>query len=211
MVKKINQKDKLSKSNSTNSKESKKKFDPLFYNKIVAGTLVVVLFVLVVNKLVEVYYPELSFSENTVLVETPDEDAVEVLKQDDGFGEDELVSGLLASASIEKGEQGARICKACHTINKGGKKKIGPNLWDVIGRKPGSSAGFDYSKALTNYGNNAKKWDYESINKLIYNPSAFIEGERIKMSFGGIKNVKKRADIIKYLWSLTDKPAPLPK
>jgi len=55
------------------------------------------------------------------------------------------IAVLLASASVEKGQTAAKKCVACHTFEKGGPNKVGPGLWDILGRKVASHAGFDYS------------------------------------------------------------------
>lgn len=117
----------------------------------------------------------------------------------------EPVSGLLASASVDKGKTVAKKCEACHTLDKGGANKIGPNLWGVVGRPVGSHEGFSYSSAMKAKGGN---WDYESINAFVHAPSKVVPGT--KMTFVGLDKVNDRANVIAYLRSLSDSPAPLP-
>ena len=83
---------------------------------------------------------------------------------------------------------------------------MGPNLWGVVGRPKASEPGFSYSDALKKKGGN---WTIDDINQFITNPQAWVPGT--KMTFAGVPRAKERADIIAYLNSLADNPAPLPK
>lgn len=112
---------------------------------------------------------------------------------------------LLAAADAAKGESAAKKCIACHTFTKGGAKKIGPNLWGVVG-KDVASADFEYSEPLKKVEGN---WDYAALDKFLLSPKKFAPGT--KMSFGGVKKTEQRADLIAYLRSLADSPIPLPE
>jgi cytochrome c len=116
------------------------------------------------------------------------------------------IEQLLASADVGRGENSAKKCAACHTFNKGGRPLVGPNLWGVVGRPKGSEAGFNYSAALKAKGGN---WTIDEINQFITNPRGTIAGTN--MTFAGVPRATERADIIAYLNSLSDSPAPLPK
>jgi cytochrome c len=113
---------------------------------------------------------------------------------------------LLAKADVKKGEQDAKICETCHNFQKGGGAKIGPDLWDVVGRKIASVPGFAYSDSLKGVGGD---WSYEVLNKWITDPKAMASGT--KMTFPGEKDAQKRADILAFLQTLSDKPVPFPK
>jgi cytochrome c len=117
----------------------------------------------------------------------------------------EPVSGLLAAANVDKGKAVFKKCEACHTAVKGGANKIGPNLWGIVGRPVASHEGFGYSSALKKEQGN---WDYEKINHFIVAPGKMVPGT--KMTFAGLDKVGDRADVIAYLRSLADTPAPLP-
>jgi cytochrome c len=112
---------------------------------------------------------------------------------------------LLASADAGKGVKVFKKCKACHSAEEGGKNKVGPNLWDVVGRAKGSSAGFKYSDPLVNMGG---KWSYEDLDGFLTNPKGFLKGT--KMSFAGVKKAGDRAAVILYLRSLSASPKALP-
>jgi cytochrome c len=96
-------------------------------------------------------------------------------------------------------------CFTCHTIDKGGANKVGPNQWDIVGRKIASHAGFSYSSALQAKGG---EWTYEDLNHMIFKPAAFVKGT--KMAFVGIPKEQERADVIAYMRSMSDSPKPLP-
>jgi cytochrome c len=118
----------------------------------------------------------------------------------------EPIAPLLASAKVADGEAAAKKCAACHSFNKGGANKVGPNLWDIIGASHAHSDGFAYSAALTAM--KANPWDYEEMNAFLINPRAYAPGT--KMAFAGIKKAEERAALIAYLRSLSDAPKPLP-
>ena len=111
----------------------------------------------------------------------------------------------LSKASLEEGKNQVKKCKSCHTVSKSGKHKIGPALWDIIGRKMGSLATYKYSKALKN---KDKTWGYEELNAFLANPKGYMKGT--KMVFAGIKNTTDRANLIFYLRSQSPTPKPLP-
>jgi len=116
------------------------------------------------------------------------------------------IEQLLAKADVSRGENSAKKCAACHTFNKGGRNLVGPNLWGVVGRPKASEPGFNYSAALKGKGGN---WTIDDLNHFITNPKAMVPGTN--MTFGGIQRPSERADLIAYLNSLSDNPAPLPK
>ena len=116
------------------------------------------------------------------------------------------LSALLAGASAERGQQGTRVCSACHSFEQGGPNKIGPGLWDVVGREIGSHEGFSYSSALSD---KEGAWDYEMLDAYLADPRSWAPGT--KMAFAGVKKPEDRADVILYLRSLSDSPEPLPE
>lgn len=116
------------------------------------------------------------------------------------------IAPLLAKADANEGANVAKQCAACHTFDKGGPNRVGPNLYGVIGAHPAEVAGFAFSKALE--GIKDKVWDYESLNKWLANPKAYAPGT--KMTFAGLRKPEQRADVIAFLRSKSDSPPPLP-
>jgi len=112
---------------------------------------------------------------------------------------------VLAQASAEKGKGVAKKCAACHTFDQGGKNKIGPNLYGIMGRTSGASDGFAFSEAIKT---KAITWDYETLNQFLASPKKYIKGT--KMAFAGVKKDKQRADLILYLREQGDNKPPLP-
>ena len=119
---------------------------------------------------------------------------------------DEPIAKLLASADVGKGEASAKKCAACHTFGKGEPNRVGPNLYGVVGRAKGTEGGFDYSAALKGKGGN---WTVDDLNAFLTKPAGFAPGT--KMTFAGLPRGSERADVIAYLNTKSDNPAPLPK
>ena len=113
---------------------------------------------------------------------------------------------LLASANPDRGKSTTRLCEACHTLDKGGPNRVGPNLWGVVGRKRATEPGYDYSSAMKAKGGT---WTFDELNKFLAGPQKYIPGT--KMTFAGVSNDKQRADLIAYLRTQSDNPLPLPK
>ena len=115
------------------------------------------------------------------------------------------IVALLAMGDIVSGEKIFKKCAACHSIVRGGKNKIGPALYNVVGRKVGGVVDYKYSKALAAYD---KEWNFEELNGFLTKPSKWVKGT--KMAYAGLRKEKDRASVIKYLNQNSDNPIPLP-
>jgi cytochrome c len=118
----------------------------------------------------------------------------------------EPIGPLLAKADAAEGANLAKQCAACHTFDKGGPNRVGPNLYGVIGSHPAEVQGYTFSKALE--GIKDKVWDYEQLNAWLASPKTYAPGT--KMTFAGLRKPEQRADVIAFLRSKSDSPPPLP-
>lgn len=117
------------------------------------------------------------------------------------------IEALLQTASAEKGEATAKQCQACHTFEKGGPNRVGPNLWGVVGDERGKGRnGFNFSAAMKAKGG---EWTFDELNKFLENPRSYIPGTN--MTFAGLSRASQRADVIAFLRQHADSPVPLPK
>jgi cytochrome c len=116
----------------------------------------------------------------------------------------EVVS-MIGKADVSQGQTIAKKCMVCHSFDKGGPAKVGPNLWGIVGGPKAHMEGFSYSDAMKNAGGT---WDYASLAKFLHDPKAFVPGT--KMAFAGLKKPEERADVIAWLRTLSDNPQPLP-
>jgi cytochrome c len=102
-----------------------------------------------------------------------------------------------AGGDAAKGADVSKKCVVCHTFEKGGVNKIGPNLFAIVGRAAGTAPGYNYSTAMKDSG---LTWTHENLAEYLANPKKKVPGD--KMSFAGISNPDQIADLIAYLDTL---------
>jgi len=109
------------------------------------------------------------------------------------------IDELLAVADVAKGKKTFKKCGACHTTDQGGKNKVGPNLWNIVGRGVAEVEGFKYSDAMASRGGN---WSIAALNEFLANPKGNVPGT--KMSFKGVKKDRDRANVLLFLQGLSE-------
>ena len=180
------------------------KMDSFELNKIIAAILMVALLIIGLGKLSNAVFhvnkPEQPGYKVVVEEETSENNAVAkaIVEKID-------IAAIMATGDLAAGEKIFKKCAACHSIKKGGKNKIGPALYNVVGRAVGGVDDYKYSKALASYG---KDWTFEELNGFLKKPSSYIKGT--KMSYAGLRKEKDRASVIMYLNQNGDSPLPLP-
>ena len=178
--------------------------DSFEINKIVAAVLMVALLIIGISKISDIVFHVEKPKSPGYKVE------VEQVSSSISSASEETekivdIAALMAMGDIADGEKVFKKCAACHSIVKGGGNKIGPALYNVVGRKIGAVNDYKYSKALAGY---EKVWTFEELNGYLIKPATWIKGT--KMAFAGLRKEKDRASVIKYLNQNSDSPLPLP-
>ena len=179
--------------------------DSFELNKIVAAILMVALLVIGIGKLSNIIFHVEKPKTPGYVVEVEQAISTSTEITSETTEEKIDIAALMAMGDITHGEKVFKKCAACHSIIKGGANKIGPALYNVVGRKIGGVTDYKYSKALTEYG---KEWNFEELNGFLIKPSKWIKGT--KMAYAGLRKEKDRASVIKYLNQSSDNPLPLP-
>ena len=178
--------------------------DSFELNKIIAAVLLVALLIIGIGKVSNIIFhvekPKTpGYAVEVEQVSTSSISTTEVVEKVID------IAALMALGDVTSGEKIFKKCAACHSIDKGGKHKIGPALYNVVGRKVGGVEDYKYSKALATY---EKDWTFEELNGFLIKPAKHIKGT--KMAYAGLRKEADRASVIKYLNANSDNPLPLP-
>jgi Cytochrome c2 len=179
--------------------------DSFEINKIIAAILLTVLVVIGIGKFADFLFHVEKPKETAYKIEGLENSAISTVKTEAKAIEKIDIAQLLAMGDVGHGQKVFKKCSACHMIASDGKNMIGPNLWEVIGRKAGSVEDYKYSKAMVAYG---KSWTFEEMNLYLIKPQAYIKGT--KMAFAGLRKEKDRASVILYMNSKSNNPKPIP-
>ena len=177
------------------------KMDSFEVNKIIAAILVTVLLVFGIDKISDIIFHVEKPNVQGYKVEIKVNNSASQAKSENQID----ISALLALGDVDVGKKVFKKCAACHSIAQGGGNKIGPKLYNIVGRTTGSISDYKYSKALASYG---KEWTFEELNSFLIKPSTWIKGN--KMGFAGLKKDEDRASVILYLNQNSDSPKELP-
>ena len=178
--------------------------DSFELNKIIAAVLMVALLVIGIGKISGIIFYVEKPKTPGYGVEV-EQVSTNITTSENNIEEKIDIASLMAMGDAASGEKIFKKCAACHSIVQGGNNKIGPALYNVVGRKAGVINDYKYSKALATYG---KEWTFEELNGFLLKPAKYIKGT--KMAYAGLRKEKDRASIIKYLNQNSDNPLPLP-
>ena len=175
--------------------------DSFEINKIVAAVLVIFIVFFGIGKISDIVFHVDKPNTSAYKVETTTANATQVSNTSQSVD----ISALLAMGDADHGKNVFKKCSACHSIKKGGKNKIGPALYNVIGRNIAALEDYKYSKAFLAYENT---WTFAEMNGFLIKPQTHIKGT--KMAFAGLKKDKDRASVILFMNENSDNPLPLP-
>ncbi len=175
--------------------------DSFEWNKVMGAVIAFALIIMVIRTVSDSAF-HVDETKQAFTIEVADAGAV--------AADAEVVAGpslaeLLASADAGKGKKQFAKCKACHTVEKGGKNGTGPNLYGIIGRSVAADDSFKYSSVLK--GAN-QVWTWELLDEWLASPKNTFKGTT--MGFGGMKKEKQRADLLAYLRTFSDVEEALP-
>ncbi|HVM98887.1 MAG TPA: cytochrome c family protein [Caulobacteraceae bacterium] len=115
---------------------------------------------------------------------------------------------VLPKADIAAGQAVTSKCASCHQFDPAGTNNIGPGLYGVVGRAPGSHAGYSYDSAMQDFAKANPTWTYDLLYQFLKNPQQFMPGT--KMTFVGLKEPQDRINVIAYLRSNGSPGVPIP-
>ncbi|MDG1707155.1 MAG: cytochrome c family protein [Emcibacteraceae bacterium] len=172
-------------------------------NKLAMGFLIAILGMMGFNMLSEEVFHQAPLTANAYPIDTSAVASASVA--DVAVEAGPSIEELLQTASMDKGMTVFKKCAACHTTASGDRNKIGPNLFNDVGRDVATNGEFGYSDAMLAQEGG---WSYELLNRYLTKPKDAIPGN--KMVFVGLKKGSDRASVILYLRSLSDAPIDLP-
>ena len=177
------------------------KLDGFTINKIIGAVLGTILLILGLKQVSAIIYHAEKPVKMGMKVEVPDEgkSSKGEAKKAEAPKEVDFAS-LMAKADVAAGQKVFKKCASCHTAEQGGKDKVGPNLYGIIGRAAGSKEGYKYSANMTAKAGEIGNWTEEKVFHFVNNPKEYLGGKS-KMTFR-LKKADPRVNVIAYLKSL---------
>jgi len=168
------------------------------WNKIIASVLTAMIIAMVTGIIASSFVRPHRLEKAAYLPPGAEEGAQAAAAPTQAAAKVEPIEPAMAKADPKHGEQVAKVCLQCHTFDKGGANKIGPNLFGVLEENIAAVPNYQFSQALAAH--KSEKWDPDKLNVWLYRPQDFAKGT--KMTFPGLPKVQDRADVVAYLESL---------
>ncbi len=114
----------------------------------------------------------------------------------------------MAAGDAEAGKKVFKKCKACHTLDEGGKNRVGPNLWGIFDRQAATKEGFKFSDDMIDAGEAGLVWSEETLALYLQKKKgtkayigSFIgkKKAKTKMSFPGLKKQDQIDNVVAYI------------
>lgn len=112
-----------------------------------------------------------------------------------------LLPGVAVAQDASPGQRAFNQCRACHTLNAGGRSGVGPNLHGLFGRRAGSIEGYRYSAAMRERGEGGLVWNDDTLRAYIADPKAVVPNG--SMPYAGLRNEQQQTDLLAFLREAT--------
>jgi cytochrome c len=179
--------------------------DSFELNKLLGALLGAVFIVFSVSLISDTIFYAPTPATPGYVIEVPEQEVADEGPVEEGPN----VLALIADGDVTAGEAAFRRCASCHTPEEGGANRVGPNLWNTVMQPITHAEGFNYSSAMRAFAEQEEIWTYEHLAGFLENPRGYVPGTT--MAFAGIRDVQEKANLIAYMRTLSNDPAPLPE